>query len=170
MLREAAEGGGGDDGPYDGGARWLARALCCSLGTRRRRCAAAATRRPRRRALASLAALEAELPGSLLFEWVGALTLRRVGELPAAARRLEAVLERSEALLPGCPLYRVRFNAAQLRFATLQYAAAADGLGPLVGEASRYTAKAMCRWHRAAALAELGRGATRRATTSARSP
>ena len=158
MLREAAEGGGGDDDVYDGGARWLARVALLLFGN------TAATMRgggdaaaEKARALASLAALEAELPGSLLFEWVGALTLRRVGELPAAARRLEAVLERSEALLPGCPLYRVRFNAAQLRFATLQYAAAADGLGPLVGEASRYTAKAMCLWHRAAALAQLGR-------------
>ena len=158
MLREAAEGGGGDDGVYDGGARWLARVALLLFGN------TAATMRgggdaaaEKARALASLAALEAELPGSLLFEWVGALTLRRVGELPAAARRLEAVLERSEALLPGCPLYRVRFNAAQLRFATLQYAAAADGLGPLVGEASRYTAKAMCLWHRAAALSQLGR-------------
>ena len=126
MLREAAEGGGGGNDVYDGGARWLARVALLLFGN------TAATMRgggdaaaEKARALASLAALEAELPGSLLFEWVGALTLRRVGELPAAARRLEAVLERSEALLPGCPLYRVRFNAAQLRFATLQYAAAA---------------------------------------------
>ena len=156
MLREAAEGGGGGDGVRRrravAGARRFA-ALGELAATMRGGGDAAAEKA---RALASLAALEAELPGSLLFEWVGALTLRRVGELPAAARRLEAVLERSEALLPGAALPRsLQRRAAPLRHAAVRRRRRRPRPARRRGVA--VPAKAMCLWHRAAALSQLGR-------------
>ena len=158
MLREAAEGGGGGDGVYDGGARWLARVALLLFGN------TAATMRgggdaaaEKARALASLAALEAELPGSLLFEWVGALTLRRVGELPAAARRPRGRARTVGGAAAGVPALPrpLQRRAAPLRHAAVRRRRRRPRPARRRGVAVH--GEGMCLWHRAAALSQLGR-------------
>ena len=116
--------GGGSSGGYDYGAGWLAlivlllhrssklkpeddAGLPSSSGTARRAGLAIDV---------DLTALEKALPGSLVFEWLSAMTLRRIGRIKQAAETMDAVASKAAALRLDAPfpLYRVTFNRAQV--------------------------------------------------------
>ena len=107
---------------------------------------------------ASLAMLEETLPDSLVFGWLSASVLRRVGDLRAASAKLEWVAPRAEKMAAEArvPFYRVAYNRAQCLYCTLSYADVVEAMAPLVAADCRYTARAMCLMHMGAGLAYLG--------------
>jgi hypothetical protein len=90
---------------------------------------------------AQLGALDDALPGSIVFAWLSALTLRRLGRLSAASERMAFVSTRAHELRLTMPLYRLAFNRAQAMFGTLDWAGAAGTLQPLVSAESRCAAR-----------------------------
>ena len=89
------------------------------------------------------------------------------GRIEEATRKTHAVVRRAAAAEYRVPLYRVTYTHCQCLYASLDYAATAQALSPLVAPASRYTAKAMALAHQAAAFAAVGDGARARETLRA---
>ena len=108
--------------------------------------------------LEALRALEAALPGSLVFDWVGATILRRLGDSPGALERLSRVVARAAAEIESETLLacRLRFNEGQMLFALGKYGAAQQTFEKLLAPPARFTAACMCCTHLAASCAAQG--------------
>jgi len=108
--------------------------------------------------LEALRALEAALPGSLVFEWMGATILRRLGDLTGAQERLSRVVARAAAEIESETLLacRLRFNEGQMLFALGKYGAAQQTFERLLAPPARFTAACMCCTHLAASCAAQG--------------